>query len=113
MIRIGHNARRSRAIVTNGTVYMGGQVGKDLDRNIEDQTRSALAGIDELLEQAGSSRDKVVHVTIWLKTMDDYDAMNAIWDEWIDSKSPPTRACCAVPMADPRILVEFVPTAVL
>lgn len=113
MKRIGQNARRARAIVANGAVFMGGQVGRDLDAGIEEQTRSALAGIDELLEEAGSSRDKVVHITIWLKSMDDYAAMNAIWDEWIDNENPPTRACCEVPMADPRILVEFIPTAIL
>lgn len=113
MIRISANSRRAKAIVVNNTVFMGGQVGSDLDADIHAQTRSALAGIDTLLAEAGSSRDKVVHVTIWLKSMDDYDAVNAIWDDWIDNENPPTRACCEAPMADPRILVEFIPTAVL
>jgi enamine deaminase RidA (YjgF/YER057c/UK114 family) len=113
MKRIDKNARRTRAIVANGTVYLGGQVGANLDADIRTQTREALAGIDALLEQASSSRDKVVSVTIWLKSMDDYAAMNEVWDEWIDSENPPTRACCEVLMADPRILVEFLPTAIL
>lgn len=113
MKRIDKNARRTRAIVANNTVYMGGQVGKNWDADIRTQTREALEGIDALLAEAGSSREKVVSVTIWLKTMDDYDAMNEVWDEWIDNDNPPCRACAVAPMADERILVEFIPTAIL
>lgn len=112
MQHIDTNQRRARAIVANETIYMGGQVGSNLDAGIEDQTRSALQKISDLLEATGSCRQKVTHVTIWLKSMDDYTAMNVIWDEWVDPEFPPTRACCAAPMADPRILVEFIPIAV-
>lgn len=113
MKRLQANARRAKAIVANGTVYMGGQVGRDLDADFKTQTRQAFEGIDALLAEAGSSRDKVMHVTIWLKTMDDYAAFNEIWDEWIDAENPPTRACAEVKMADERILVELLPMAVL
>ncbi len=113
MKHIDKNARRSRAIIANGTVYIGGQVSSNLDAGIEEQTKSALSGIDDLLAQAGCGRDNVVSVMIWLKSMDDYAAVNEIWDDWIDNDNPPTRACCEVQMADSRILVEFLPTAVI
>ena len=110
---IDKNSRRTRAITANGTIFMGGQVASDFDSGIRIQTEQALGKIDELLAEAGSRRNKVVHVTIWLKSMDDYGIMNEVWDAWVDKEHPPTRACCEVPMADERILVEFIPTAVI
>lgn len=113
MKRLQANARRARAIVANGTVHMGGQVARDLNADIRTQARQAFEGIDDLLAEAGSSRDKVMSVTIWLKSMDDYAAFNEVWDEWVDPQNPPARACAEARMADSRILVELLPTAIL
>lgn len=113
MKHIDNNGRRSRAIVANGTVFMGGQVGDDWSADITVQTQQALARIDSILASVGSDKSKVVSVQIWLKTMDDYDAMNAVWDAWIDRERAPARACGVVEMADPRIRVEMIPTAIL
>ncbi len=113
MRHIDSNHRRSRAIVAGGVVYMGGQVADDWTADVAEQTRQALARIDALLAEAGSSRDKVVSATIWLKTMDDYEAMNAVWDAWVDPARPPTRCCGVVQMAYDALRVEIIPLAVL
>ncbi len=113
MKRLDANSRRAKAVVVNGTVHMGGQVARDLDADFRTQAEQAFEGLDALLAQAGSSRDKVVNVTIWLKSMADYDVFNEVWDGWIDADNPPARACAEAVMADDRILVELLPTAVL
>lgn len=113
MKRIDKNSRRSRAVVVGNMVYLGGQVATDKAADIRVQTRETLHKIDQLLTEAGSSRDKLVSATIWLKTMDDYEGMNEIWDSWIDPENPPTRACGEVRMADDDFRVEIIATAVI
>jgi len=113
MKRIDKNRRRSRAVVVGNMVYLGGQVADDTQADIKSQTRETLAKIDELLAQAGSSRARLVSATIWLKTMDDYDGMNEIWDRWIDPENPPARACGEVRMAEDSMRVEIIATATI
>lgn len=113
MKRIDKNHRRSRAVVTGGMIYLGGQVADDKAADIRAQTAQTLAKIDELLAECGSSRSKLVSATIWLKSMDDYAGMNEIWDRWIDVDNPPTRACGEVRLADDGYRIEIIATAVL
>ncbi|MCC0039908.1 MAG: RidA family protein [Brucellaceae bacterium] len=113
MKRIDKNSRRSRAVVAGGVVYLGGQVADDIDADIRTQTRETLAKIDDLLARSGSSRDRLISATIWLRSMDDYQGMNEIWDGWIDAENPPARACGEVRLADDRMRVEIIATALL
>ena len=113
MKRLDANSRRSRAVVVGGMIYLGGQVADDKQADIRVQTQETLAKIDKLLEEAGSSRSKLVSATIWLKNMGDYDGMNEVWDRWIDPQNPPARACGEVRLADDRYLVEIIATATL
>jgi enamine deaminase RidA (YjgF/YER057c/UK114 family) len=111
MKRIDVNSRRSRAVVTGGLVFLGGQTPTSKDAGIKVQTEEVFARIDQLLAEAGSSRSKVVSAIIWLKNMSDRDAFNEVWDRWIDPKNPPARACGQVGLADERDLVEVIVTA--
>lgn len=113
MKRIDSNFRRSRAVVASSICYLGGQVADDVEGDIGVQTQQTLAKIDDLLSQAGTDRSKLISATIWLKTMDDYDGMNEVWDQWIDPQNPPARACGEVRMADDRFRVEIIATAAL
>lgn len=111
--RLESNARRSRIVVHGETVYLAGQVGNDWSADITQQTRETLANIDKMLAVAGTDKSKILSATIWIKRLSDYDAMNAVWDEWLAEGSAPTRACAVVDMADPGILVEITPIAAL
>ncbi|NTZ64185.1 RidA family protein (plasmid) [Agrobacterium tumefaciens] len=113
LVRYDKNHRRSRAIVHDKTVYFAGQVADDFKADIATQTAQALAKIDKLLADVGGDRKNVVAATIWLRDIADFDAMNAIWDEWVDSENPPTRCCGQVIMADPDLRVEIIPIAAL
>ncbi|MCR8547482.1 RidA family protein [Salipiger sp. P9] len=110
-VRYDKNSRRSRMVEAGGLLFFAGQVADDWDGDIAEQTRQTLARIDALLAEAGSDRSKVLTVQIWIADMADFDAMNAVWDAWIDPENPPGRACGKVEMADPRIKVEMIPVA--
>ena len=106
MIRIDQSARRSRALVHNGIAYLSGQVPDDRTQDVAGQTRQVLAKVDELLAQAGTDKSRVLSAQIWLKTMDDFTAMNEVWDAWVEPGRTPTRCCGKVELNDPACRVE-------
>ncbi|MCE9786583.1 RidA family protein [Shewanella chilikensis] len=105
--RIDTNPRMSSIVIHNNTVYLCGQVAKDKFADIQQQTRTMLEEVDELLKRAGSSRERILSATIYLKQMSDYDAMNAIWDAWLPAGHAPARACLEAAIAEPEYLVEI------
>lgn len=92
--------RMSKVVVHNNTAYVSGQVpwGAQSD-SIENQTKDVLKKIDELLSQANTNKENILSATIWLTDMDDFDAFNAVWDEWIPEGCEPARACVGAPLA--------------
>ena len=111
--RLDQSARRSRAVIHNGIVYLAGQVVDDLSGDIADQTRQVVAKVDDLLAQARTDKSRLLTAQVWLRTMEDFDGMNAIWDAWVVPGSTPTRCCGQVGLADPGWRVEIVVTAAL
>jgi 2-iminobutanoate/2-iminopropanoate deaminase len=83
----------SQAIIAAPFVFCSGQIGIDpatglLVNGIEGQTRQVLANIKAVLEQAGSSFDKVVKTTIFLKKMGDFAAVNTIYRDFFKDHHP-------------------------
>lgn len=99
--------RMSRIVKHNGTIYLCGQVCKDANDDITRQTETMLDKVDELLLEAGSDREHILSATIYIKTMDDFAAMNAVWDAWVPEGHAPARACVQASMARPELLVEI------
>jgi enamine deaminase RidA (YjgF/YER057c/UK114 family) len=113
IVRLDQNARRSRAVIAGGMVYLAGQVADDKTLDIGGQTRQVLQKIDDLLAQAGTTRDRLVTAQIWLASMSDFAGLNAVWDAWVVPGQTPTRCCGKVELADPDFRVEIVVTALL
>ncbi len=112
--RIDSNARLSRAVVHNGTVYLAGVTASDCTQDIEGQTRQVLSTIQECLVQAGSDKGNALSVQIWLADIvRDFDAMNAVWAEWLGAEGRPARATCQVAFDDPDLLIEVIVTAAI
>ncbi|EYD70432.1 RidA family protein [Limimaricola hongkongensis] len=108
--RMHPGPRMSQAVRHGDTLYLAGQVGAP-GADIATQTRGCLDAIDALLAEAGSSKSKLLQVTIWIADMADFDAMNAVYDAWIDPANPATRACCEARLATPEYRVEIIATA--
>ena len=103
--------RYSEAAIHHGVVYLAGQVPNDVTQGIEGQTVEVLAMIDDLLAQAGSSKDHLLTVTIYLTDMADYAGMNKVWDAWLNQGFAPPRACVQAALANPLWKVEMVVVA--
>ena len=99
--------RMSQAVEHNGTVYLAGQVADDKDAGVAEQTGQVLAKIDKLLAECGTDKSKLLWAQLWVTDMRNFQAMNAVWDAWIDPDNPPVRAGLCSSLAAPQYLVEI------
>ncbi|MGX9416226.1 RidA family protein [Vibrio sp. RC27] len=105
--RIETKQRMSRIVKHNGTIYLCGQVCKDAEQGIKEQTETMLDKVDELLLAAGSDRKHILSATIYIKDMKDFSEMNNVWDNWVPEGYAPARACVQASMAREALLVEI------
>ena len=91
----------SQATVWNGMVFCSGQIaltaegGSKLDESVEVQCRQALHNLEAVLLEAGASMQTVLKVNISLIDMQDFHAVNAVYETFF-SDSKPARACVEV-----------------
>ncbi len=108
----------SQAIQVGDFVFTAGQLafdpatGKFVEGGIEEQTRQVLRNIAAVLEAAGSSLDKVVKTTVFLKDMGDFKAMNGVYGEFF-ANEPPARSTVEVAALPLGALVEIDAIAVV
>ena len=102
----------SQAIKANGLVFVSGQVAIDpatqqvITGDVAAQTDRALRNISEILEAASSGLGKVVRATVFLKNMNDFAAMNAVYGKYF-STAPPARSTVEVARLPKDVLVEI------
>lgn len=107
--RIGTGERASKIVKHNGVVYLSGQVGDG--EGITEQTIDCLSRVDALLKEAGSSREQILQATIWLADINDFAALNEVWNAWVPTGHAPARACGEAKLARPILKVEVIVTA--
>ena len=102
----------SQAIVCGGLVYCSGQVALDpatkelVQGGIEAETRQVLKNLGSVLAAAGTSLARVLRTTVYLKSMGDFAAMNAVYGQHFAS-APPARATVEVARLPKDALVEI------
>jgi len=91
----------SQAVKMEGLLYTAGQTGINpstsvlVQDSIENETRQTLENVKAILEEGGSSLDKVLKVTVFIISMNNYDKINAIYGQYFINK-PPARTCVEV-----------------
>lgn len=105
--RLHVGPRLSEAAIHNGVVYLAGQVADDTALDISGQTQQVLDAVDRLLAECGSDKTRILQATIFIKTMADFAAMNAVWDKWVVQGQTPPRATVESKLARPDFLVEI------
>jgi len=104
--RIEVGARMSQAVIHGNTIYLAGQVNKDV-ADVTGQTQAVLKQIDDLLAKAGSSKNRILSATIYLADMSTFGDMNKAWDAWVPALAGPARATVEAKLAGPEYLVEI------
>lgn len=112
--RIHVGPRMSGIVINGNNVHLSGMTAaKREGRSVAEQTGDILKRIDELLADAGTSKEHLVQVNIWLSDITTFDEMNSVWDKWVAPGCTPARATVEARLALPDIKVEIQVLAVL
>ena len=102
----------SQAIKANGLVFLSGQIALDpatqqvVPGDVAAQTERALQNLAGILKAAGTSLDRAVKTTVFLKNMSDFAAMNEVYGRYF-TEAPPARSTVEVARLPKDVLVEI------
>ena len=108
----------SHAVVAQGLVFVAGQPpidasGRKLtDASFEDQVRQVLHNVETALRGAGSGKDKLVQVRVYVTDIALWPAFNQLYAQWLGAHRP-ARAVVPVPCLHHGLLIELEATALL
>ena len=101
----------SQAIEVNGMVYTSGVIPVvpatgEIPEGIEAQARQAIGNLVALLAEAGVSVENVVKTVVFIKNMDDFSKINAVYSEFFKTDCP-ARSCVEVARLPKDVLIEI------
>ncbi|KAB7664945.1 RidA family protein [Bacillus sp. B1-b2] len=101
----------SQGIVVNNMFYSSGQIpltaeGTLLEGNVQEQTHQVFKNLQAVLESAGATFDTVVKATVFIKNMDDFQAINEVYGEYFSTHKP-ARSCVEVARLPKDVLIEI------
>ncbi len=96
-------------IFTAGQVALDPATGQVVGNTIAEQTKRALENLKAILEEGGSSLERVVKATVFLKDMNDFAPMNAVYAAYLgrDGEEPPARTTVEVSRLPKNALIEI------
>lgn len=92
-------------IFTSGQLPLNPQTG-ELESEIGSATKQSIENIKAILEEAGSSLEKVIKVTIFIHDMNDFSKVNEVYGQYFQDHKP-ARSCVAVKSLPKNALVEI------
>jgi 2-iminobutanoate/2-iminopropanoate deaminase len=109
----------SQAVRANGFVFISGQVAFDpatgqlVEGDVARQTERVLMNLKAIVEAAGSSLEKALRTTVFLKDMNDFAAMNEVYARYLPPGSAPARSTVEVARLprDVRIEIDLIALA--
>ena len=102
----------SQAIKAGGFVFLSGQIAIDpgtstvVNGDVAAQTERVMENLTAVLRAAGSSLERVVKTTVYLKSLSEFAAMNEVYGRYWKS-APPARATVEVSRLPKDVLVEI------
>jgi 2-iminobutanoate/2-iminopropanoate deaminase len=102
----------SQAIIAGNLIFTAGQIPIDPATNqvvqgdIKEQTRRVLENLRAILESVGATFDDVVKVTIYMKDLNEFSAMNEVYSEYFKN-SPPARTTVEVSRLPRDVKIEI------
>lgn len=100
----------SQAIITNGFVFASGQIPiipetGALAEGLEAQAHQVFKNVTELLSAAGTDISRTVKTTVFIKDMNDFAAINAVYSQYFSTPFP-ARSCVEVARLPKDVLLE-------
>lgn len=98
-------------LFTSGQIPVNPETGEIVGNDIEAQASQVMENLAAVLEEGGSSFEKVVKATCFFKNMDDFDRFNKVYAKYFTSK--PARSCVAVRKLPKDVLCEVEVVAII
>ncbi len=102
----------SQAIRANGFIFCSGQIPLNpatqqiVEGGVAEQTEQVLANLEAVLRAAGSGMDKIVRTSVYLKDMNEFAAMNAVYERFFPQR-PPARSTIEAARLPKDVRVEI------
>lgn len=108
--RTGGNGRRSSCVAYDGLLYISGITTVDLAADMAGQAADVFGQLDRLMAHSGTNKHNILSASIFLRSMEEYGAFNAVWDEWVDDGYEPSRSVveAGLPLEEYRVKVSLV-----
>jgi 2-iminobutanoate/2-iminopropanoate deaminase len=95
-----------RLVFASGQISLDPQTGNVVEGGIEIQTKQVLKNLSAVLDAAGSSLDRAIKTTVFLKDMNDFSVMNRVYESFFKTE-PPARSTVQVCRLPKDVLVEI------
>lgn len=92
-------------IFTSGQIPLNPESG-ELETDIKKATKRSMENIKGILEEAGTSLEKVIKTTIFLKDINNFSAVNEVYGSYF-SENPPARSCVEVARLPKDAVIEI------
>ncbi|MCM2983809.1 RidA family protein [Niallia circulans] len=101
----------SQGIIVNNLFFSSGQIpltaeGNLVEGDVQTQTHQVFKNLAAVLKEAGASFETVVKATVFIKNMEDFQAINEVYGEYFSTHKP-ARSCVEVARLPKDVLVEI------
>ena len=101
----------SQAVEWNGMIFSSGMIPVnpqtgEIPEDVEQQARQVFTNLSNLLMAAGTSMEKVIKTTVFIKDMNDFAAINQIYQEFFNGDFP-ARSCVEVARLPKDVKIEM------
>ncbi|KLV22208.1 endoribonuclease L-PSP [Niallia circulans] len=101
----------SQGIIVNNLFFSSGQIpltaeGNLVEGDVQTQTHQVFKNLAAVLKEAGASFETVVKATVFIKNMEDFQAINEVYGEYFSTHKP-ARSCVEVAKLPKDVLVEI------
>ncbi|MCS4463686.1 Rid family detoxifying hydrolase [Clostridium botulinum] len=93
-------------LFTSGQIPLDPATGELISDDIKKATERSMENLKAVLEEAGTSFEKVVKTVIFIKDMNDFAAVNEVYAKYF-KENPPARSCVQVGKLPKDALVEI------
>ena len=103
----------SQGVKYNGFLYTSGQIPFNVEKNelvttgIQDEVHQVMKNVIAILEAGGTSIDNVVKTTIFVKDLNDFNALNEVYASYFNDENYPARECVEVARLPRDVNVEI------
>ena len=101
--------RVGNLLFTSGQIPLDPSTGQVVPGGIAEQTKRVLENLKAILEEAGTSLDRAIKATVFLKDMNDFAVMNTVYSTYLEAEDsePPARTTVEVSRLPRNVLIEI------